>query len=64
MSAPAPGRRQIVLIAAIIVGFIAGMLIKKVRIGILFGLLLGILIVAMSRSRRSSDRPRSDDSHR
>jgi len=63
MSGPAPGRRQTVLIVAIIIGFIAGMLIKKVRIGILFGLILGILIVAMSRSRRSSDHPRSNDSH-
>jgi len=52
MSGPAPGRRQTVLIAAIIIGFIAGMLIKKVRIGILFGLILGLLIITMGRSRR------------
>ena len=52
MSGRAPGRRQTVLIAAIIVGLIAGMLIKKVRIGLLFGLFLGVLIISMSRPRR------------
>ena len=52
MSAPAPGRRQTVLFAAIIVGLIAGLLIKKVRIGLLFGFFLGVLIIAMARPRR------------
>jgi len=57
MNGPAPGRRQTVLIAAIIVGLIAGLLIKKVRIGLMFGLLLGILIVAMGRpGRRGGDK--------
>ena len=52
MSGPAPGRRKTVLIAAIIVGLIAGMLIKKVRIGLMFGFFLGVIIIAMARPRR------------
>ena len=51
MNGPAPGRRQTVLIAAIIVGLIAGLLIKRVRIGLMFGFLLGLLIIAMARRR-------------
>jgi F0F1-type ATP synthase assembly protein I len=51
------GRSEAALMIAIVLGLIIGILIKKVRLGIIFGLILGSTIVFLSwlKTQRKSD---------
>jgi len=51
MSQPPQGRRNVALAAAIIGGLVIGIFIKRVHIGLLIGLALGLLISGLIRKR-------------
>ena len=50
---PDQKRANIAFIAIVIAGYILGFLIKKVQIGLIIGLVLGVLASMMIRSREN-----------
>jgi uncharacterized membrane protein (UPF0136 family) len=51
MSRPSEGRRNTALVIAILAGLIIGVFIKRVQIGLIIGIVLGLLIMGLSRRR-------------
>ncbi len=46
------GRKEIAFVVAVLLGLGVGLLIKKAKVGLLIGLVLGILIVALRPGRK------------
>jgi uncharacterized protein YqgC (DUF456 family) len=51
MNEPRPGRRNVALTAAIVGGLLIGIFIKRVHIGLLIGLAIGLLVSGLMRRR-------------
>jgi hypothetical protein len=45
-------RRQLLLIIAIAIGLLAGFLIKRFKVGLVIGIVLGIIIMTLSSKRK------------
>lgn len=51
MSQPEGNRRNVVLTVAIVGGLLIGIFIKRVHIGLLIGLVLGLVISGLTRKK-------------
>ena len=52
MSQPTKGRREVAIGVIIIIGLVIGFLIKRVHIGLLIGVVLGLLAAGLLSNRK------------